>query len=283
MPFDLARIGQIIRTAREEKGLTLEEASARLFLRRATLGAIESGDWEKLPHLVYVKGYIAQYASFLGVLSLIQPDLKSTDSGPAPKEKRASGPRQAIPMGRSLRKRIFGVAITGGVLFAFLVYMNVQKPPEVVRHSQETVSLSVQNPQRVAAAEPQGGASYNQQQAGPNAGQDDKSSYRAGDNSFQTVAGQDRSEASYDRKQEKVVLSPKKLMIACQERTWVAIMIDGSERKEFTLNPEEVVVLSANEKFDLLIGNAGGVKLYYNGKDVGFSGESGQVKRVTLS
>ncbi len=49
------------------------------------------------------------------------------------------------------------------------------------------------------------------------------------------------------------------------------------------LNREEVVVLSAKESFDLLIGNAAGVKLFYNGKDIDFTGESGEVKRVNLS
>ena len=95
--------------------------------------------------------------------------------------------------------------------------------------------------------------------------------------------GRNQSENAYDRREEKVVLDPKKLMIACQERTWVRVVIDGSERKEFMLNREDVVMLSAKESFDVLIGNAAGVKLFYNGKDIDFTGESGEVKRVNLS
>jgi cytoskeleton protein RodZ len=82
--------------------------------------------------------------------------------------------------------------------------------------------------------------------------------------------------------QGTVVLEGKKLMIACRERTWVRIVIDDTEKKEFMLNPQEMVIFTGKEAFDLLIGNAGGVKLYYNGNDTGFSGESGQVKRVKL-
>ncbi len=80
-----------------------------------------------------------------------------------------------------------------------------------------------------------------------------------------------------------IVIDTKKLMITCSERTWVSVIIDATEKKEFMLNPNEVVMLNAKEKFDLLIGNAGGVKLLFNGKDVDFTGESGEVKRVTLS
>jgi hypothetical protein len=41
-------------------------------------------------------------------------------------------------------------------------------------------------------------------------------------------------------------------------------------------------VLNGKDGFDLLIGNAGGVKLFYNGKDTGFAGEEGEVRRINL-
>ncbi|HEX2965519.1 MAG TPA: DUF4115 domain-containing protein [Syntrophorhabdaceae bacterium] len=75
----------------------------------------------------------------------------------------------------------------------------------------------------------------------------------------------------------------KKLMISCQERTWVSVVIDDNEKKEFMLNPEEIVILNARSNYDLLIGNAAGVKLILDGKDVEVSGMSGEVKRVKLS
>ncbi|MCX5811015.1 MAG: DUF4115 domain-containing protein [Proteobacteria bacterium] len=77
-------------------------------------------------------------------------------------------------------------------------------------------------------------------------------------------------------------IDTKKLMITCNERTWINVIIDDTEKKEFMLKPQEVVMFNAKEKFDLLIGNAGGVKLILNGKDIGFTGENGQVKRVIL-
>ncbi|HBA54974.1 MAG TPA: hypothetical protein DCZ04_11130, partial [Syntrophorhabdus aromaticivorans] len=79
------------------------------------------------------------------------------------------------------------------------------------------------------------------------------------------------------------IVDGKRLMITCVERTWVSAVIDGSEKKEFMLNPEEMIVLHAQDRFELLIGNAGGVKLILNGKDTGFTGESGEVKRVEVS
>jgi cytoskeleton protein RodZ len=85
------------------------------------------------------------------------------------------------------------------------------------------------------------------------------------------------------RKSAPAFADTKKLMITCHERTWISVIIDGTEKKEFTLKPQEVVILNATEKFDLLIGNAGGIRLILDGKDTSFTGENGQVKRVTLS
>jgi hypothetical protein len=75
----------------------------------------------------------------------------------------------------------------------------------------------------------------------------------------------------------------KRLMITCHERTWISVVIDGQEKREFMLSPQEIVVLNAQDRFELLVGNAGGVKLFMNGRDIEFTGKSGEVKRVKVS
>ncbi len=287
MPLDLDKIGRLLKSAREERGLTIEQAAARLFIGKTKLDAVESGDWKRLPHQVYVRGYIIQYATFLNVLNLVQPDLAAAAADSDHARDQESPRRVAIPMSQGLKKRIAGIGITAAVLLGFLIFMNIQRPPYNNNTPQPPQQLATrtlpETPTAPAAADNRrdvaGGA-----QAASSERQEEKAEPKAGgQEGYQTVAGQDRAEGAYDKRQDKLVLATKKLMIACQERTWVAIVIDGTERKEFTLNPEEVVVLNANEKFDILIGNAGGVKLFYNGKDVGFTGESGEVKRITLS
>jgi hypothetical protein len=86
-----------------------------------------------------------------------------------------------------------------------------------------------------------------------------------------------------EQQSSAVISDGKKLMITCRERTWVSVVIDDAEKKEFMLNAQEMIVLHAKERFDLLIGNAGGVNLFLNGKDMEFTGKSGEVKRIKLS
>jgi len=236
MSFDLEKIGPMLKAGREEKGLTLDDVSRALFIRKSIMGGIESGNWDVLPHVVYVKGYVTQYASFLDMAQLIQLEIGS-------EEKVLPQVRQDVVMSKKglwgtwePNKKIIGTVTMAAVVIAFLIFQNVERPVPVA-------------------------PTYGTVNAG-----------------YQGV-----SKGAIDSQGEKLVLETKKLVIACRERTWVRVMIDGSEKKEFMLNPEEVVMFNAKETFDLLIGNAGGVKVFYNGNDTGFTGNNGEVKRINLS
>ena len=43
-----------------------------LFVKKSTVCSIEAGDWDALPHPVYVKGYVKSYAAYLGVSAGIE-------------------------------------------------------------------------------------------------------------------------------------------------------------------------------------------------------------------
>jgi cytoskeleton protein RodZ len=58
--------GDILRYEREKKGLTLERAAEQSKIKRPVLSAIESGETAEIPS-VYLRGYIRNYAHFLGL------------------------------------------------------------------------------------------------------------------------------------------------------------------------------------------------------------------------
>lgn len=60
------RPGDILRSEREQKGLSLERASRESRIRPSVLEAIESGQTSHIPS-VYLKGYIRNYARYLGL------------------------------------------------------------------------------------------------------------------------------------------------------------------------------------------------------------------------
>ncbi len=268
MPFDLRNIGELLKDTREEKGLTLDQVSNALFIKKRVIVAIESGDWASLPYPVYVKGYVNQYATLLDIAGPVEAGMISPEKQPSPElqgvaaalktegaRKRWALKSEGVSKGWGRAKKVVVISALGVLLVGFLVFQNLHKkayvaPPaqraesshQTVQPSSETQPLETSTPSQPVEANP-------------------------------VTAKQSQN----------LVLAPKKLTITCQERTWVKIVIDGAEQKEFMLNPEEVVTLNAQKNFDLLIGNAGGVKLIFNGKDTGFTGEDGEVKHISLS
>ncbi|MEA2660537.1 MAG: cytoskeleton protein RodZ [Chloroflexota bacterium] len=63
----MARLGDALREQRERKGVTLEQAAEDTRIREKFLQAIESGDYQSLPGTVYTKGFLRNYAGYLGL------------------------------------------------------------------------------------------------------------------------------------------------------------------------------------------------------------------------
>ena len=60
-------IGHILREARENKGLTLEDAQAHTRINVRYLAALENGQYSALPTPVHTRGFLRNYARFLGL------------------------------------------------------------------------------------------------------------------------------------------------------------------------------------------------------------------------
>ncbi len=73
------------------------------------------------------------------------------------------------------------------------------------------------------------------------------------------------------------------LQLKALERTWLQISVDDSIAQEHIFDGGTTFNWRAKEKFRLRIGNAAGIRLILNGKDLGSLGKSGQVIRFDLT
>ncbi len=247
MSVDLCKIGSILRAKREEQGISLDEVSNVLCLRKSLIHAIESGKWDFLPHEVYVRSYVKEYANFLKIYDEILPELTEKNNEIEPDTKTDNQEiEKPIRRFRKIaftnlpRKALVYPSIVL-ILAGFYMIEKMKRDHIPVPKIETTAGISVQSP-----SSPENTVTM-ESQASP------------------------------------VISEGKKLMITCKERTWVSVVIDDTEKKEFMLNAQEMIILNAKDMFDLLIGNAGGVKLILNGKDTEFTGKSGEVKRIKLS
>ncbi|TAL54782.1 RodZ domain-containing protein [Pandoraea sp.] len=62
-----SRIGRELKEAREQRGLLIEDVSARLKVSASKLKALEGGQWEHLPEMPFVQGLVRGYARLLEV------------------------------------------------------------------------------------------------------------------------------------------------------------------------------------------------------------------------
>ena len=64
---ELPTVGERLRAAREERGLSLEDVAAQTRIPQRHLVAIETADWDSLPAPTYTIGFAKSYASAVGL------------------------------------------------------------------------------------------------------------------------------------------------------------------------------------------------------------------------
>jgi len=63
----LVSVGKILQSEREAQRRTLKEVSDTLNIREVYLSAVENEEFNRIPGEVFVKGFIRNYANFLGL------------------------------------------------------------------------------------------------------------------------------------------------------------------------------------------------------------------------
>lgn len=60
-------VGEILKKARLEKRIDLDDIEKTLKIRKKFLSALEDNTWDQLPSLPYIKGFIRNYSGYLGL------------------------------------------------------------------------------------------------------------------------------------------------------------------------------------------------------------------------
>lgn len=233
-----------LKKKRLELGKTLEEIAEQTRIKKTYLQLIEEGKFDELPLEVYTKAYIKTYAQFLG----IDPSIILKDYEEYLKAKKQ--PVQKIEP-ESVKKpsvsffiKLPKWSITAGIIFAVVVLITL-----ILKFEKRQYSIPPPPP-------------VTQQAKSEN------------------IKVEEQMQKS-EPKQE-VAINQQNLKIEAIDKVWMRITIDDKEKREFLLNPGQKIELKANKSFKLHIGNAGGVRVLFNEKDLGKLGETGQVVYLNL-
>jgi cytoskeletal protein RodZ len=109
---ELHKLGEVLRTAREAKGVDLARVERDTKIRTRYLTALEEGDYPELPGPVYTKGFLRNYGAYLGLDTEYLVDLYRLESAQPTSEK----PTLPIPPRPIATRRRRSLVVTPGVI-----------------------------------------------------------------------------------------------------------------------------------------------------------------------
>ena len=79
-----------------------------------------------------------------------------------------------------------------------------------------------------------------------------------------------------------VPVGTHKLIITATEECWIHSSADKTDTRQFSLHKGDTFALTFSKSLELKIGNAGGVRLRYDGEELPPAGQSGQVRNLVF-
>ena len=117
---EVPTVGERLRAAREEKGLSLEDIAAQTRIPQRHLESIETAEWDKLPAPTYTIGFAKSYASSVGLdRADIGDQLRAEMGG----QRFASSPSDVIEAADPARTMPKWLVLTAVVAVLFLVIL----------------------------------------------------------------------------------------------------------------------------------------------------------------
>jgi cytoskeleton protein RodZ len=280
-------LGSLLRTSREERNIDLDVVVKATRVRRHYLEALENEEWEKLPSQVFVKGFLRSYAEFLGldtgtVLGYYQKA--------APRERYQPHALQSIGTRSTMWRRTITISLLVLALIGVIIYLRgngISIIGQAFRYldtrsviEEKEVNLEREDvkipDEKAAEAVFAGQAEIEDEQ-----GEEIASAEEVEPAQNALVAPEEGAVAKEAGDEQP--LSPRFVLKATViARTWLSIAVDREPVKEYLFQPGETFRWTAEEGFEILVGNAGGIDFSLNGTAIGNLGPEGKVVRLKL-
>lgn len=288
---------QDLKAIREAQGLSLKDVFRNTRVSAVYLQAIENSDFYLLPAPIYTKNFIKTYARALGIDS--KPILTIYEDYLNSLKVLQLLPPEDVPEGRHLSARIASYKTYWGIVsvliiisvVVWLISKQYQPASDIIYSTGRIVAVTPENMEQTVNSPVNATDSINQQikTSSPLAlneinkqSQTQAQSISAGEKNNAVKPLEEQSSSTVENVQP-IANSEEAgvLVIKAIEETWIRIKADQ--------NPSFQVLLKTGEKierkaatFDMDIGNAGGIKIQFKGKNIENLGNSGQVIHLRL-
>jgi cytoskeletal protein RodZ len=262
----MKEIGERLGEARERLGLTLEEAERATRIRAHHLAALEEGRLESLPSPVHARGFLKNYAEFLGLdaerILLDYADLLQERGARARPKTSAPSPRPSVRLlSRRPRWLSADLFIAAGVALAVLVVLvwGLGRVMAAIRDRNEAAQAAASAP----APSPTPSPTATLRPLAP-------------------VVEESVSPATSPPPPATLALpalpaSPVDVRILVEQTAWLRVVVDGAESFRGRVSPGELLEYLGQEVVEVTTGNGAGLHVFYNGEDQGSLGGLGEV------
>ena len=136
---DVPTVGERLRAAREEKGLSLDDIAAQTRIPRRHLESIEKAEWDTLPAPTYTTGFAKSYASAVGLDRIEIGDQLRAEMGGQRFAANAAEVYEAADPARTMPKwLVIGGVVAVIVLIIVMNWLNsrsLQQPEEAATNA----------------------------------------------------------------------------------------------------------------------------------------------------
>jgi len=241
---DLASIGLILKNKREEHSYTLEHVAEITRITLTNLRNIEKGELEALPGLVFVRGFIRNYAKLVGVESdwMIEALNQTFTNQEQPVDGTSKIEKQELlPEKESnFSKILLAASILVIALVIAGVYWNMTDNNQYASISDNVETVQAVDQKKVAAEDVLKEVDLG---TGANASEVDKSS-------------------------PKEVISPLTLTLVALESQWIRLVVDEQEPIEIELIQGEKYEWPANKEYVLTMTTGDTASIHLNGEEI---------------
>ena len=255
-------LGQTLRGARIARGWSLDEVNRSTRISLKYLEAMESGTREAFPAAFFYRSFVLQYARALGLdeakINATLGTLLAAEAPPAlPGENphppmlardlaRIEGPKPHFSGKFATSLASLGIALAA----SSSIYAWWNHPHRIV-HAAQSHRISSPKPQPPAQKTVQISAT--------------------------------RTPAPAQAPHTASVKAPVTLNLSATEPTWLSVFSDGKPAFRGVLQPNQTKELVAEQTTRLVVGNAGGLIVEWNGRSLGLIGRRGQVRVVSFT
>ncbi|MDX2463770.1 MAG: DUF4115 domain-containing protein [Porticoccus sp.] len=239
--------GEVLCRARKEQGLTVEEVMLHLGITKRVLNALEHDEYEYLPSPIYVKGYIKRYCSILSlpheeVLTGFDARMGALGLGLSEPSVRLDSPPR-----KKIQTWMVVVPVVLIILVVFLLWTFFSGPSEALTAVDLTDAVSQEISSEETAPELNQTPELNavDVEALVDVGSEELPLYRP------------------------VISGPQILQINVVQQSWIEILDAQGDILLADLKPSGYQgEVSGMAPFDVILGNAPGVVLSFNGEQV---------------